>query len=140
MNLKITPEDVWAASMVDQPGALAAKLDALSGAGANLAFVIARRAHEQPNTGVVFVTPIIGAQQIQAAQQAGFEKTQSLQSVCIETTDKPGLAAALTNDLAAAGINLHGFSAAAIGEKCVLHLAFDSTVDAENAIQRLGKI
>ena len=48
MALKVQRVDTWAASLEDEPGSLAAKLEALSSAGVNLEFVIARRAPDKP--------------------------------------------------------------------------------------------
>ncbi len=68
MALKITRADVWASTIEDRPGGLAEKLAALAEAGAQLEFVIARRASERPSTGVVFLTPLKGAAQLRAAK------------------------------------------------------------------------
>jgi hypothetical protein len=133
VELSITRVDVWAASIEDQPGGLAKKLEALATAGAKLEFVIARRAPDKPGTGVVFLTPLKGPAQIRAAKNAGFEKTTALHSVRIEGTDKAGLGAQITRALAEAGINLRGLSAAAIGKRFIGHLALDSAADATKA-------
>ena len=130
MALQVQRVDTWAASMDDQPGGLAVKLQALAAAGANLEFMIARRAPDKPGTGVVFVTPIKGAAQARAAGAAGFSRSTSLHTVRVEGTDKPGLGAQITEAIAAKGINLRGFSAAAIGRKFVAHIAVDSSADA----------
>src|SRR3970282_1094169 len=98
----------WSASLEDRAGSLAGKLDALAKAGANLEFVIARRAPEKPGTGVVFVTPIQGEAVVKAAQGAGFAVSEGLHSVRVEGPDAPGLGAKLTAALAQAGINLRG--------------------------------
>ena len=140
MVLNVTRVDVWAASMEDRPGGLAEKLGALAKAGAQLEFVIARRASERPGTGVVFVTPLKGAAQIGAAKKAGFEKTKSLHSLRVEGPDRPGLGAKMTQAMAQAGVNLRGLSAAAIGQRCVVHLAFDSTADAAKAARLLKRL
>ena len=140
MALKVTRVDVWAASIEDRPGGLAGKLAPLAEAGAQLEFVIARRASERPGTGVVFVTPLKGAAQIGAAKKAGFEKTESLHSLRVEGPDQPGLGAKMTQALAQAGINLRGLSAAAIGPRCVVHLALDSTADATKASRLLKRL
>jgi len=132
-KLKVTQVKVWAAGIPDRPGGLAAKLAALAGAGANLEFLIARRAHDKPGTGVVFVTPIKGKKQVAAAQAAGFTTTESLHSLRVEGPDSPGIGAKATAALAAAGINLRGLSAAAIGKRFVCYLAFDSEADAARA-------
>jgi len=137
MKLEVSRVDVWAASIKDRPGGLAQKLDALAKAGVLLDFVIARRAPEKRGTGVVFVTPIKGASQVKAAKRAGFKKTASLHGVRIAAADTPGLGAKLTQQLADAGINLRGFSGAAVGRRAVFNLAFDSSADAGKAIRCL---
>ena len=48
MALKAERVDTWAAPIQDRSGSLARKLNALTGAGANLEFAIARRASDQP--------------------------------------------------------------------------------------------
>ncbi len=137
MALDVARVDVWAASLEDRPGGLAEKLAALADAGAQLEFVISRRAPDKPGTGVVFLTPLKGAAQLRAAKQAGFEKTKSLHSVRVAGPDKPGLGARITQALADAGLNLRGLSAAAIGKRCVVHLALDSSADASKAVRVL---
>jgi hypothetical protein len=137
MKLNVTTVDVWAASIEDRTGGLAEKLAALTAAGTNLEVVIARRAPEQPGKGVVFVTPLNGAKQVAAAEAAGFLRTGSLHSVRIEGADKPGLGAKMAQALAAAGINLRGLSAAAIGTKFVCYLALDTAEDAKKATDTL---
>ena len=138
--MKAQQVDTWAASMKDKPGALAAKLTALSAAGANLEFVIARRAPDKPGTGVVFVTPIKGPKQSGAAGAAGFKKTKSLHTVRIEGPDKRGQGARLAQALADKGLNLRGMSAAAIGKKFICHIALDSGAAAAKAVRILRKL
>ncbi|HUU90729.1 MAG TPA: ACT domain-containing protein [Phycisphaerae bacterium] len=136
MALDVTQVEVWAATIDDRPGGLAEKLDALAAAGANLEFVIARRTPEGPGDGVVFVTPIAGAA-AKAAEAAGFAVAASLRSLRVEARDAPGLGAEITGALAAAGVNLRGVSAAAIGDRCVCYLAFDSPEDSAKAADAL---
>ncbi len=131
MKVDVSHVDVWAATIKDRPGALGEKLDALAQADIDLEFIIARRV--KPGKGVVFVTPIKGARQIRAARKAGFEKTKSLHGIRVATGNKPGFGAELTKRLADAGINLRGLSGAAIGNRAIFHLAFDSSDDANKA-------
>ena len=140
MKLKVSRTDTWAGMIDDRPGGLADKLAALAAAGANLEFIIARRAPEQRGSGVVFVTPLKGAKQIKAAEAAGFQKTESLHSLRIEGADQPGMGAKLTRALAEAGINLRGLSGAAIGRRYVTHLALDTAQDAAKAATVLKKL
>ena len=130
---------VWAGEIADHPGGLAETIQALSNAGANLEFLIARRAADKPGTGVVFVTPITGAKQKSAAQGTGLATTDSLHSVRVDGPDKAGLGAKMTKAIADAGINLRGLSAAALGRRAVSYLAFDSAADADRAVSILRK-
>jgi hypothetical protein len=131
--------DVWVAEIDDRPGGLAEKLEALAKAGANIEFIISRRAPDKPGRGVVFLTPIKGAKQKAAANEAGLSRTASLHSARVEGPDRPGLGTKMTRALADAGINLRGASAAALGRRSVTYFAFDSADDAANAIKLLKK-
>jgi hypothetical protein len=139
MAYAIKKVDVWAGEIEDRPGGLAAKLTALSGAGANFEFLISRRAPDKPGTGVVFLAPIKGPKQKSAAQAAGLSTTDSLNSVRVEGPDRAGLGTKMTEALADAGINLRGISAAALGRRTVTYFAFDSAADADTAIRVLKK-
>jgi len=133
MDLFVEYVDVWAAPIRDKPGGLADVLGSLRDAGANLQFIIARRAPDQLGTGVLFVTPLQADREIGAAAQVGFNVTHSLHSVRAMGRDRPGIAAELTQKLADAGINLRGFSAAVIGTQFVAYFAVDSLQDATTA-------
>jgi hypothetical protein len=134
MELLVEQVDVWVASIEDAPGALAAKLGVLADAGADLEFVIARRAPDKPGTGVVFVTPLRGDVEVAAATEVGFAVTQSLHSVRIEGDNQPGVCAEVTQMLADAGINLRGLSAAVIGARFIVYFGFDTAEDAVKAV------
>jgi hypothetical protein len=140
MKLSISRTDVWAVTLDDRPGAVADKLSALAAAGANLGFIIARRAPELRGSGVLFVTPLTGAKQVKAAEACGFQRTETLHSVRAEGLDKPGLGASMTKAFAAAGINLRGLSAAAIGKRSVTYLALDTAADATKVAGILRKL
>jgi hypothetical protein len=139
MAIKVTRMNVWAAGIEDKPGGLASKLGQLSRAGADFEFAFARREPAKRGAGVVFLTPIKGAKQLKAAKAAGFDMIHSVHSVCIEGPDRPGMATAITQKLAAANVNLRGFSAAGIGGKSVMYLAFDDAAEADKAVRVLKK-
>jgi hypothetical protein len=131
--------DVWAANIEDKPGGLAGVLAALRDAGADLQFIIARRAPQEPGRGVVFVTPLQGDREIAAAAEVGFNVTQTLHSVRVVGRDRPGAAAELTQMLADGGINLRGFSASVLGNQFIAYVAVDSLDEANKAIAILTK-
>ena len=133
MDLLINRVDVWAASTVDQPGGVSGILKGLYEAGADLDFVIARRAPDKPGKGVVFLTPIQGDREVEAASTLGFNLTSSVDSVRVEGDNVPGAAAGLAELIADAGINIRGFSVAVIGPRYIAYIGFDSSSDAEKA-------
>ena len=139
MAYAINKVDVWVGEIEDRPGGLAEKLAALTKAGANIEFLISRRAPEKPGTGVVFLTPIKGAAQKRAANEAGLNTTDSLHSLRVEGPDQAGLGVKMTRALADAGVNLRGVSAAALGRRSVTYFAFDTASDAGKASQILRK-
>jgi hypothetical protein len=136
--LSVNKVDVWSALIEDRPGALKAKLEALAMAGADLEFLIARRVHEQPGRAIVFLTPLHGQMQLQAAEKAGFKRNQSVYSVRVEGPNEPGIAYRVTTALADAGINVRGVSAGNLGKEFAMFLAFDTQQDADLAVTRLG--
>jgi len=137
MDIIVERVDVWAANIEDKPGGLAGVLANLRDVGADLQFIIARRAPQEPGRGVVFVTPLQGDREIAAAAQIGFNVTQTLHSVRVMGRDRPGAAADLTQKLADAGINLRGFSASVIGNQFVAYIAVDSLNEANEAMEIL---
>ena len=133
MDLTVERVEVWAAMIDDKPGSLAKTLTGLREAGADLHFILARRAPEEPGQAVVFVTPLQGDAELEAAATLGFNLTASVHAVRVEGENRPGIAAELTALLAAAGLNLRGFSAAVLGTLFVLYLGLDSAADAATA-------
>jgi hypothetical protein len=133
MDLLVDRVDVWAADTVDKPGGLSGILKGLSEAGADLDFIIARRAPGKPGKGVVFLTPIRGDREIQAASTLGFNLTSSVDAVRVEGDNVPGAAARLVDLIAEAGINVRGFSVAVIGPRYIAYIGFDSHDDSRKA-------
>jgi hypothetical protein len=139
MAYTVKKVDVWAGEIEDRPGGLGETLSALGESGANLEFIVSRRAADKPGTGVVFLTPIKGAKQKNAAQKAGLSTTDSLHSVRVEGPDRAGLGMKMTQALKDAGVNLRGLSAAALGRRAITYLAFDNAGDADTAMRALKK-
>ena len=126
--------DVWSASMADKPGGLSTVLDGLHEAGADLDFIIARRAPEKPGTGVVFLSPIRGDREVRAASTLGFNISSSIAAVRVETDNEPGAAARLADLIAEEAINIRGFSGAVIGRRFIAYIGFDTISDANRAV------
>ena len=140
MSLVVEHAEVWVAGIEDRAGSLANKLQALADAGADLEFIISRRAPDKPGTGVVFVTPVRGDREVDAATEAGFSVSSSLHSLRVVGDNQPGIAAELTRRIGAAGINLRGVSGCVIGTQFVLYLALDTAGDARKAMRILQAV
>lgn len=133
MDLIAERVEVWAASIEDKPGSLANILAGLRETGADLNFILARREPDQPGQSVVYVTPLTGDAELEAAATLGFNLTGSVRSIRVEGENRLGIAAELASLLAAAGINLRGFSAAVLGTRFILYIGLDSAEDAAKA-------
>lgn len=140
MDLLVEKEEVWAASVDERPGALAATLSTLTGAGADLDFIIVRRAPEKPGTGVIFVTPLRGDREIRAATGVGFSVTQKMHSVRVEGPNEPGIAARLTQTIGDQGLKIRGMSMAVLGTRFVAHFAAESAEDEKTIVGLLTKL
>ena len=137
MAYKNSKVEVWVGDILNRPGMLARVLESLSNAGAKLEFMIARRVAD--STSRVFLAPIKGKKQKQAASEMGLVIAGGLHALRIEGPDRPGLGADLTRAVADQGLNLRGASAAALGKKCVFYLAFEREEDLEAASKIVRK-
>ncbi|MBM4090770.1 MAG: amino acid-binding protein [Planctomycetes bacterium] len=136
-TLKVERVEVWEASIQDESGGLARVLAGLRDAGADLDVIICRRTPHKPGGGVVYVAPLRGDEQVSAAAMLGFNVTTSVQSVRVEGDNEAGVASLITQQLAEAGINLRGLTAAVTGERFILYIGLDSTEDAAKAVRIL---
>ena len=139
MAVDVSKIDVWSGEIEDRCGGLAEKIETVAEAGANLEFVIARRAPDKPGAGLVFMAPLRGSAQTRAAQSAGLAKDPNVYTLRLEGPNRPGFGTKITRAVADAGINMRGLSGAGLGRRCAIYLAFDSTTDMERARRILKK-
>ena len=137
MAYTVSKFDVWTAEISDRVGGLAGTLEPLANAGADLAFVVARRQPHKPGKGIVFLGGVSGGKATKAAAAVGLSKSTEIAALRVEETNKPGSCHRMTQMIAGAGINLRGLSATVIGKKCVYILAFDGAADANQAARVL---
>jgi hypothetical protein len=138
MGFDIERVDVWVGEIEDRPGGLCDKLGAVMRAGADLDFMIARPLAEGPGKGVLFIAPLHGPDQAQAAEEAGLSKSH-IEVLRVEGPDRPGIGAGITCTLAGAGINIRGMSASVLGDRCLFYIRFDSGDDVIRAAQILTR-
>ncbi|MBI5764314.1 MAG: ACT domain-containing protein [Planctomycetes bacterium] len=138
MAYSIKAVEAYATDLMNRPGMLARVLEALTNAGANLEFVIARRVSQ--NTSRVFLAPLKGAKVLRAAKDVGLQKAEGMHALRIEGPDRPGLGAHLTRGLASAGLNIRGLSAASISRRNVCYIAFATATEMGQAQKILKKL
>jgi hypothetical protein len=140
MTLSIRKIQVWSGEIPDRPGAAAAKLERLAGAGANLEFVFTRPHRQKADMSVLFIAPIVGTDQAQAARGVGLGPAMDVAMLCVEGADRAGIGYDLMSRLAVAGINLRGASISAMSGRFIAYLAFDNADIAALAVQVLATL
>lgn len=140
MSFRISRVEVWSAEVPDRPGAGAAILDALSRAGADLKYLFTRPHPTRPDCTVIYLAPVAGPEQEQAARSVGLLPAPDTPMLCVEGDNRPGMASQVMSWLAVAGINLRGLSISALGDRFAAYLAFDSPASATSAQQVLASM
>lgn len=140
MPLQIRRIQPWCGDITDRPGAAAAKLAYLHEAGADLEFIFTRPHPNTPGTSILFLAPITGPEQMQAARNANLGPALDVAMLCLEGETRSGISYDIMSKLAIAGINLLGISVSCIGTRFVAYLAFDSVDTQTLAIQILATI
>jgi hypothetical protein len=139
MAFKMDRVHVWAVELKDSVGSVAGKLSALAESGANLEYVYTQRLPEKPGSGLLYVAPVIGAEQIKAAKAAGMNEVTDPIVMHIVGDNTAGLAFRLKHHWAKAGISLHGAIMTVMNGKFVGYITFDSVEDANRAASILAE-
>jgi hypothetical protein len=131
---------VWSAEIPDRPGAAAAKLELLARAGADLEFVFTQPAPGNPGLTLLFLAPVEGPDQLEAARMARLSPTQDMTMLCVEGENRAGLGYEIMSRLAVAGINLRSISVSTVGSRFAAYLALDNQDAVTQAIQVLASL
>jgi hypothetical protein len=140
MGFKLERVHIWSGEIADEAGGMASKLAPLAEAGANLEYIATRRQPDRPGTGILYVAPVTGPNQVRAARSVGLTETPQSVVLRVEGDNEAGLGYRLTQQWAMAGINLQGVTMAVLGSKFVGFAAFDSVADANRAAQILADL
>ena len=140
MALRIHRVQVWSGEIPDKPGAAAAMLEQLSRAGADLEYLMTRPHPNRPDAVILFLAPVEGPRQIEAARSAGLSPAREVAMLCVEADNRPGIGLQVMTSLAVAGINLRGLSISSLGDRMAAYLAFDSEDSARLAVQVLATL
>ncbi len=140
MALRIHRVQVWSGEIPNKPGAAAAMLERLTRAGADLEYLMTRPHPSKSEVSVLFLAPVQGARQTEAAQGAGLAPARDVAMMCVESDNRPGIGAQVMSSLAVAGINLRGICISTVGDRMAAYLAFDDEDNARLAVQVLAML
>lgn len=139
MPVTITRVRMWQTEIPNRPGVLAETLEPLAHAGADLAFVRESQLPARPGRARIDLVANTGRRVTRAARTAGFS-VSATPALLVEGENRPGLAYAIANAVAWAGIALTFLSAQVIGERYAAVLGFRSDGDARKARAVIRKV
>ena len=93
-----------------------------------------------PGTGILYIAPVTGPEQIRCAKAVGLREVFSPVIVRVEGDNRAGLAARLTREWALADISFTGLTMTVLGPRFIGYAAFDSPADANKAATILAEI
>jgi hypothetical protein len=140
MRFRLDRVHVWAGEVEDKPGGVAAKLAALAQAGANLGFVFTQRRPDKPGSGVLYVAPLSGPEQLRAAKAAGLHEVHDPVVLRVDGDNEQGLAHKLTQQWALGGISFQGLTMAVVNGHFVGYAMFDTVADSNKAATILADL
>ena len=139
MAVRIQRIRLWRTDVPSRPGALAEALEPLAQGNADLKVV---RVRTPPKGGGRLTVEIYGGEGKRAAmvaQAAGFSLAPST-TILLQGENRPGLAYAVANAVAWAGIGVRDLDAEVVGRRYSAILSFHSEEDAEKAVAVIRKV
>ena len=140
MSFKMQRVHVYHAEVEDKPGGIAARLKSLAEAGAHLEYVYSQRSATKAGIGDLYVAPLTGQSELNAAKQAGMHEVQEPIVMRVEGDDARGLSGKLTQAWEMAGINLHGLVMSVLQGRFVGYATFDTVADGNKAATILAEL
>lgn len=139
MAVRITRVTLWRTDVENKPGMLAATLEPLAHARTDLKVVIARTQRRNTKRATIEIYPGSGRKAKVAARAAGFSASPT-PVLRVEGKNRPGLAYAIANTIAWAGINLNFFTAEVAGPRYSALLGFRTDQDLRRSASLIKKV
>ena len=138
MAIKVKPITLWRREVENRPGALAATLEPLARAGADLRVVMGYREPGGENLSALELYPVSGKKAAAAAGAAGLAAS-AIPTLLVEGDNRPGLGHAMTRAVAEAGININFVVAQTVGRRFSAVFGFETQADAKAAAALIRK-
>ena len=139
MTVKITRVKLWRTKISNRPGVLADTLEPLAQAGVDLKVVMKYSAPGQSSHATVEIFPGSSRRSVLAARAAGFSLSPT-PLLLVEGENRPGLAYAIANTIAWAGIVVRFLTAQEVGLRYSALLGFRTDDEAKKAASLIRKV
>ena len=139
MAVRIKRIGLWRTAVPNRPGAVAEALEALAQGNADLKVV---RVRGLPGGAGRHTVEVYGGESKRAAvaaRAAGFSLAPAT-TVLLQGDDRPGLAYAIANAVAWAGLGVRDLEGEVVGTRYSAILTFNSEEDAERAVAVIRKV
>jgi hypothetical protein len=138
MAVKVKPITLWRREIENRPGALAASLEPLARAGADLQVLMAYRQPGAEDRAALELYPVSGRKAQAAAGSAGLAAS-SIPTLLVEGDNKAGTGEAIARSIAGAGININFLVTLVFGRKYSSVFGFETQADAKKAAALIRK-
>ncbi len=138
MATKVKPITLWRREIENRPGALAAALEPLARAGADLQVLMAYRQPGAEDRAALELCPVSGKKARAAAGSAGLTASE-IPTLLVEGDNKAGTGEAIARSIADAGININFLVALVYGKKYSSVFGFETQADAKKAAALIRK-
>ena len=132
MAVNVKKIALWRKEAEHRPGELAAALEPLAAAGANLRIVMGYTLPGEAGRAVIELFPVSGKKATAAATGSGLAAS-AIPCLLVEGDDRPGLGARFARAVANEGVNVSFVMAETIGRKFSAVFGFANDADAERA-------
>ena len=140
MSFNMHKVQVWVGEVPDRPAPLPRSWSCSLRPGPTWRSYSRDRSLTIRRSSLIFLAPITGPEQIEAAQSVGLTPARDITMLCVEGDNRRGIGFQLMSHLAVAGINLRGISISAVGQRFAAYLAFDNPHSATLATQTLATL
>jgi prephenate dehydratase len=130
---------LWQTEIRNEPGALSAVLEPLAQAGLDLHAVMKRCIPGSRGRATVEILPGSGRKATALARAAGFSQSPT-EALLVEGINRPGLAYAVANSIAWAGISLRFLSAQIAGEQYSALLGFRTLAERRKGASLIRRV
>ncbi len=131
---------IWSVEIDDVQGATTGLYKVLADAGADIEFSLCRPKDEKSSKAILFLSPIKGKKQEDAAKQANFKPRPDVVGVQIQGPSRVGGNFRLTAAIAHANVTARALVTTVDGSRFTTVFAFKSDQDADEAIKVLRSV